>query len=185
MSLTLSWWVVFRSTNSSSWTLKVDWTCGSVLSLTVNCSSAMYSSVGGCIGSQPDGYLWFATSKCGSSKWEMHHCITAVKLPLEKKKKKIPTREEELFSVLLKSWTLTWNLFNFFLTVSLVSPCPLSNLTSSSSASKSPLWSSSRLAASCYWHIHCLSSVHLSLTSLAWEKTYWDNAHGLVYFWLL
>lgn len=87
MSLTLSWWVVFRSTNSSSWTLKVDWACGSVLTLTVNCTSAMYSSVGGCIGSQPDGYLWFATSKCGSSKWETHHCITAVKLPLEKKNK--------------------------------------------------------------------------------------------------
>lgn len=151
MSLTLSWWVVFRSTNSSSWTLKVDWACGSVLTLTVNCTSAMYSSVGGCIGSQPDGYLWFATSKCGSSKWETHHCITAVKLPLEKKNKQIPTREELLWllCVLLTRWTLTWNLFNFFLTVSLVSACPLPNLTSSSSASKSPLWSSSRLAASC------------------------------------
>lgn len=119
MSLTLSWWVVFRSTNSSSWTLKVDWTCGSVLSLTVNCTSAMYSSVGGCIGSQPDGYLWFATSKCGSSKWEMHHCITAVKLPLEKKKKYRHEKKNcsafywkvehwhEIF--LISSWLFPWS----------------------------------------------------------------------------
>lgn len=134
--------------------------------------------------------VWLAWSR--SIKTAPLHCCPALE------KNKTLTQKKLLWPhcVSVKGWTLTFSLFIVLMTVSSVSPRPLPDPVSSSSASKSPQRSPSWLPASTEDVSVCVMkfppfplcpSLCVCQASLAWEKTHWRHERWLAfeYFWLL